>query len=1250
MNTPNLPLSSQAHTKLLNPALLTAFSFFILNTIHGDDRVNWAKFQSAFSDSAQTGSEAAYVTDGVVNAANAWRSASASGGHWIGVTLPESREIGSIQLFLGDDDTGTIANFSLNYDNGSGMQPLPGGQGNFTGNTDTAVNLVLSSPITVKDFMLYTTEVDATVREIALLPPNGGSGWPTGTDTSLHLARQRIITSTSVDGSNFEKLAVDGYVGPNDAWRSENVNGPHSLTLNLGTEQRVAGVHVYTGSASENAVANFSLLYWNGSDFVDCPGGVITGNSQTDLAVNFTSPVQTSTIIMYLPDNGQQVVRELVPLPATAGVSSFPLGTSIQWGDAPDSLPTDIGDGWYQLQNRETAAYLSAGQSTTGATEAQAHTPTDHTQFQILYNIDSDTYRIRNRDTFLCLQSPEDATSGDPVELADYSAQPNQLWKISDAGSGYGQYINVWSGLALQTDELTPATITLTTPSSLWSQHWALKFDTHYQKKGVGDYNPNRDEWEILNASWYYKWGQTPWNPTGWDLTENVTFGPMQWGLADIEQLAVLGPLWLRQGSAVTLMGFNEPDLDDGGGSDVQVAEAVDHWPELEATNLPLLSPAVAVAFGQWQYDFFGAVDALGYRVDYTGVHWYGTPDAPAFISYLEGIYNTFGRPLWITEFSTTDWSGTATWTEEDNFRFLSEFVWMAEDKSWIKRYSIFPDYGAETADPWTPSAPVCRIFNPSQELTPVGDMYAGWDGEHALSPTQPYYLHGKGASFRLGNDGSGGLMLHSIRSLWESMQWILIPTAANPDVYYIASVADGQRLRSNGSNIELASAAATGSDLEWTLTAADAKGYFYIDCSSQNKRLRLNRSNDGNGAPTSVSTSLDSGMTATDDWVCWRLVKPATPGDLVEDALPSWGWSVSDIAEPAIAGYCYIDFNTWTWMVGGSGADIYGTYDQFQLTSRDYSGDGMVAARVVSIDPTHAYAKSGVMMRDSLQPDAAYASIMVTSNSVSFEYRSTAGGNVQTAGSASLSAPVWLRLIRTGNSFTAYYRTDGSSWSQLGGAQTIALASTVRAGLAVTSHDNARLNSSVFTDVTVDVASDATPPAAPGSFSATAGDGSVTLDWADNSEPDMASYSLYRSTTSGSGYAAIATGLTSSDYIDNSVSNGTTYYYVVTALDTNFNESTYSSEANATPVDTTPPAAPGSFSASAGDGSVTLNWADNSEPDMASYSLYRSITSGSGYAAIATGLTSSDYIDNSVSNGTTYYYVVTALDTNFNE
>jgi len=91
--------------------------------------------------------------------------------------------------------------------------------------------------------------------------------------------------------------------------------------------------------------------------------------------------------------------------------------------------------------------------------------------------------------------------------------------------------------------------------------------------------------------------------------------------------------------------------------------------------------------------------------------------------------------------------------------------------------------------------------------------------------------------------------------------------------------------------------------------------------------------------------------------------------------------------------------------------------------------------------------------------------------------------------------------------------------------------------------------------------------PSVPADLRASAGDGTVWLDWDDNSDSDLSGYNIYRSTTSGGSYSQLNNQLlTNSDYTDNGVTNGTMYYYVVTAVDTLSNESRYSVEACAVP------------------------------------------------------------------------------------
>jgi hypothetical protein len=86
-----------------------------------------------------------------------------------------------------------------------------------------------------------------------------------------------------------------------------------------------------------------------------------------------------------------------------------------------------------------------------------------------------------------------------------------------------------------------------------------------------------------------------------------------------------------------------------------------------------------------------------------------------------------------------------------------------------------------------------------------------------------------------------------------------------------------------------------------------------------------------------------------------------------------------------------------------------------------------------------------------------------------------------------------------------------------------------------------------------------------PTNLTASAGDSKVTLSW--NTVEGATSYNVKRSTTAGGPYTTIATNVTGTSYLDTTVANGTTYYYVVTAVDSSGNESANSNEASATPV-----------------------------------------------------------------------------------
>ncbi len=163
-------------------------------------------------------------------------------------------------------------------------------------------------------------------------------------------------------------------------------------------------------------------------------------------------------------------------------------------------------------------------------------------------------------------------------------------------------------------------------------------------------------------------------------------------------------------------------------------------------------------------------------------------------------------------------------------------------------------------------------------------------------------------------------------------------------------------------------------------------------------------------------------------------------------------------------------------------------------------------------------------------------------------------------------------------------------------------------------------------------------PPGVPSDLEATGKNGVVDLVWSAPSGT-IASYSVKRATVSGGPYGFVAS-VTSTSYSDNSVTNGATYFYVVSALN-GAGESADSSEASATP--NPPPSPPTALSAIAGNTQVSLTW--GASPLAAEYNVYRSTTSGGPYSVIAFSLTGTSFLDTGLTDGTTYYYVVTAVN-----
>ncbi|HEV2436750.1 MAG TPA: fibronectin type III domain-containing protein, partial [Verrucomicrobiae bacterium] len=200
----------------------------------------------------------------------------------------------------------------------------------------------------------------------------------------------------------------------------------------------------------------------------------------------------------------------------------------------------------------------------------------------------------------------------------------------------------------------------------------------------------------------------------------------------------------------------------------------------------------------------------------------------------------------------------------------------------------------------------------------------------------------------------------------------------------------------------------------------------------------------------------------------------------------------------------------------------------------------------------------------------------------------------------------------------------------------TVTMASGITVGMAVCSRNTAALDTSMFDNVTAPGSS--SPPAAPSGLTAIAGDAQVSLNWTASS--GATSYNVYRASVSGGPYTQIATSVSTTSYTDTTVVNGTTYYYVVTAVNAN-GESGYSNEASATPCTT--PTVPTGLSATGGNAQIMVNWFV--VLGSTSYTVKRATSSSGPYSQIASGITTTNYTDTGLASGTTYFYVVDAVN-----
>jgi hypothetical protein len=206
------------------------------------------------------------------------------------------------------------------------------------------------------------------------------------------------------------------------------------------------------------------------------------------------------------------------------------------------------------------------------------------------------------------------------------------------------------------------------------------------------------------------------------------------------------------------------------------------------------------------------------------------------------------------------------------------------------------------------------------------------------------------------------------------------------------------------------------------------------------------------------ASATDNSGATAT-----------STPVSIIVNGVTSLPapWLQADIGSVGLTGDA--SFSSGVFTIRGSGSDIWDNVDAFHFVYQPLSGNGQIVARVTGVEFTDEWSKAGVMIRESLTPGSRHAAMFLTpGNGLAFQRRTSAGGASEHDSGGSGNAPYWVKLVRSGNLFSAYRSTNGVNWVQVGPLISISMSANVYIGLAVTSHNNSAACTSTLDNVSV--------------------------------------------------------------------------------------------------------------------------------------------------------------------------------------
>ena len=321
----------------------------------------------------------------------------------------------------------------------------------------------------------------------------------------------------------------------------------------------------------------------------------------------------------------------------------------------------------------------------------------------------------------------------------------------------------------------------------------------------------------------------------------------------------------------------------------------------------------------------------------------------------------------------------------------------------------------------------------------------------------------------------------------------------------------------------------------------------------------------------------------------------------------------------------------TWAVRLGSENSTRWwkGSLDEFRISNVKRSAT-WVRATFDNINDA-AWARSG-----NVTPNAAGFAPMVSTRAATSvgSTSATMNGNLASTGGSTTTVIIYHGSTDGG--------TNPAAWAGANnlGARSVGNFSSSVSSLAngTTRYYRAFASNATGSSWAPETVSFITDTAAPTGLTPSPGSGLVNLAW--TATPGAVSYNLKRGTAVGGPFTTLLANILTPAAADTSAADGSTYFYVVSAVNGG------GESANSTAVSVATLAPPADLVATAGNASVALTWSAVS--GATSYTVKRSPTSEGTYAVVQSGIAGTTFTDTTATNGSTYFYVVTASNASF--